>query len=100
LNRELGADFDLDAFEHEAIWVENKSRIEMHLVSKEDQRVHIGDEEVRIKRGEHILTEYSHKYTLDGFADLAATADLAVTRVWTDPEQKFSVQLLEPRVLQ
>lgn len=100
LNRELGADFDLDAFEHEAIWVENKSRIEMHLVSKEDQRVHIGDAEVRIKRGEHILTEYSHKYTLDGFADLAATADLAVTRVWTDPEQKFSVQLLEPRVLQ
>lgn len=100
LNRELGADFDLDAFEHEAIWVENKSRIEMHLVSKEDQRVHIGDEEVRIKRGEHLLTEYSHKYTLDGFADLAATADLAVTRVWTDPEQKFSVQLLEPRVLQ
>ncbi len=100
LNRELGADFDLDAFEHAAVWVENKSRIEMHLISKEDQRVHIGDEEVTIKRGEHILTEYSHKYTLESFADLAATADLSVTRVWMDPQKQFSVQLLEPRVLQ
>src|SRR5690606_19756167 len=49
LNRELNADFDLDAFEHAALWVENKSRIEMHLVSKRDQLVHIGDEEVEIK---------------------------------------------------
>src|SRR5690606_29419920 len=39
LNRELNADFDLDAFEHAALWVENKSRIEMHLVSKRDQLV-------------------------------------------------------------
>lgn len=100
LNRELGADFDLEAFEHAAVWVENKSRIEMHLISKEDQRVHIGDEEVTIKRGEHIRTECSHKYTLESFGDLAAAADLCVTRVWMDPEKQFSVQLLEPRVLQ
>lgn len=100
LNRELNADFDLDAFEHAALWVENKSRIEMHLVSKRDQRVHIGDEEVEIKRGEHIRTECSHKYTLESFADLAAHADLAVSRVWMDPQRLFSVQLLEPRTLQ
>ena len=43
MNRELGADFDLDAFEHLAVWVEDQSRIEMHLVSKRDQVVHIGD---------------------------------------------------------
>ncbi len=100
LNRELGTDFDLDAFEHAAIWVENMSRIEMHLISKKDQLVHIGDDEVRLERGEHIRTEYSHKYTLESFADLAENADLCVTRVWMDADKQFSVQLLEPRVLQ
>jgi L-histidine N-alpha-methyltransferase len=100
LNRELGTDFDLDAFEHAAVWVENMSRMEMHLISKRDQLVHIGDDEVRLKRGEHIRTEYSHKYTLESFADLAESADLCVTRVWMDADKQFSVQLLEPRVLQ
>jgi L-histidine Nalpha-methyltransferase len=100
LNRELGSDFDLSAFEHYAVWVEDESRIEMHLVSKRDQTVHIAGEDVKIKRGEHLRTEYCHKYTLEGFADLAAMAGLSVSRVWTDPEQKFSVQLLEPRKLQ
>src|SRR5690606_28235038 len=100
LNRKLHTDFDLDAFEHAAVWVEDMSRIEMHLISKQDQRVHIGDEEVTIKRGEHIRTECSHKYTLESIAELAAEADLRVARVWMDPERQFSVQLLEPRVLQ
>jgi L-histidine Nalpha-methyltransferase len=100
INRELGADFDLEAFEHAAVWVEDMSRIEMHLISKQDQRIHIGDEEVQIARGEHIRTECSHKYTLESFANLAATADLAVSRVWMDPNKQFSVQLLEPRILQ
>jgi L-histidine Nalpha-methyltransferase len=97
INRELGADFDVDAFEHSALWIENMSRIEMHLISKRDQEVHLGDETVTIERGEHLRTECCHKYTLEGFAELAANADLAVTHVWTDPEQKFSVQMLEPR---
>jgi L-histidine N-alpha-methyltransferase len=100
LNRTLGADFDPDAFEHAAVWVEDQSRIEMHLVSKTDQRVHIGDAEITIRRGEHIRTEYSHKYTLEGFAELAAQADLRVARVWTDPDRLFSVQLLAPRSVQ
>lgn len=100
VNRELGADFDLDAFDHLAIWVEDQSRIEMHLVSKRDQVVHLGGEKVRIACGEHLRTEYCHKYTLDSFAELAATAGLTVSRVWLDPEQRFSVQLLEPRTLQ
>lgn len=100
VNRELGADFDLDAFDHLALWVENESRIEMHLVSKRDQVVHLGGEKIRIARGEHLRTEYCHKYTLDAFADLAAMAGLAVSRVWLDPDQRFSVQLLEPRTLQ
>ena len=72
LNRELGTDFDLDAFEHLAVWVEDQSRIEMHLVSKRDQVVHVGDENVHIEKGEHLTTEFCHKYTLESFADLAA----------------------------
>ena len=52
----------------------------MHLVSKRDQTVHIAGENVRIKRGEHLRTEYCHKYTLESFADLAALAGLSVTR--------------------
>lgn len=100
MNRELGADFDLTAFEHRALWVEEQNRIEMHLVSKRDQIVHLGDEEVAIGRNEHLRTECCHKYTLEGFADLAAEADLAVARVWTDTERQFSVQLLEPRGIQ
>jgi L-histidine Nalpha-methyltransferase len=100
MNRELGADFDLGAFEHLAVWVEEHSRIEMHLVSKRDQVVHLGGENVRIARGEHLHTEYCHKYTIDGFADLAAAAGLAVARVWMDPAGLFSVQFLEPRRLQ
>ncbi|MFO7306388.1 MAG: L-histidine N(alpha)-methyltransferase [Gammaproteobacteria bacterium] len=100
LNRKLGADFDLEQFEHAAIWVEDKSRIEMHLISKRDQRVHIGHAEVTIKRGEHIRTEYSHKYTLEDFAELAESAGLRVREVWTDRNRYFSVQLLEPHTFQ
>lgn len=100
VNRELGADFDLDAFDHLAVWVENESRIEMHLVSKCDQVVHLGGQQVRIERGEHLRTEYCHKYSLDDFNELAAMAGLAVKRVWTDPNRQFSVQLLEPARLQ
>jgi uncharacterized SAM-dependent methyltransferase len=72
----------------------------MHLVSKRDQVVHLGGEQVRITRGEHLRTEYCHKYTIDDFNELAATAGLAVKRVWMDPNQQFSVQLLEPARLQ
>ena len=94
LNRELGADFDIDAFEHSAIWVEDQSRIEMHLISKRDQKIHLGDETVQIRRGERLRTEFSHKYSLDDFAALAASADLEVTHVWTDDDALFSVQML------
>jgi L-histidine N-alpha-methyltransferase len=100
LNRELGANFDLDAFDHLAVWVEDASRIEMRLVSKRDQVVQIGGEKIRFERGEHLRTEYCHKYTLETFSDLAATAGLAVKRVWTDANRMFSVQLLEPARLQ
>jgi L-histidine Nalpha-methyltransferase len=100
INRELGANFDIDAFEHRAVWVESESRIEMHLISKRDQTIEIGGTRVAFKRGEHMRTECSHKYTAESFANLAASAHLVATRSWTDAEQKFCVQLLEPAQLQ
>lgn len=100
LNRELGCNFNLGAFEHCAVWVPEQGRIEMRLISMRDQLVELGGEQIPIARAEFVRTECCHKYTLAGFADLAASADLAVTRVWMDAEKKFSVQLLSARVVQ
>lgn len=99
LRRECGADVDPSGFAHRALWNEAESRIEMHLVSRRDQVVRLQDEagrEVPIRFGteDTIVTEYSYKYTLEGFAKLAATAGWSVEAVWTDPARRFSVQLL------
>lgn len=94
LNRELGADFQLDAFEHRAHWNPDLGRVEMHLVSQEPQTVQIDGERVEFADGETIHTENSHKYSLDGFSELAAEAGFSVARVWTDANQLFSVQHL------
>jgi dimethylhistidine N-methyltransferase len=96
LNRTLHADFPINGFEHKAVWVEEFSRIEMRLVSKRDIRVHIGGEQIAIKRGEYLRTECCHKYTLESFAELAATAGLQVRQLWSDSNANFTVQLLEP----
>ena len=72
------------------------SRIEMHLVATRDQRFRVAGEAFHIARGEYLLTEYSHKYTLEAAGRLAAAAGLDVRRVWSDPRDWFSVLLLEP----
>jgi dimethylhistidine N-methyltransferase len=95
INRELGADFDLDQFDHRAVWNDVQSRIEMHLVSRRRQEVHFDGRTIRFAAGESICTEHSHKYTLDAFRDLARTAGLGVRQVWTDEQRWFSVQYLE-----
>ena len=94
MNRELDANFDLEQFLHEATWNANDGRIEMRLVSREPQEVVVAGQTIRFDTGEAILTEYSHKYELDEFAELAGAANFDVQRVWTDPEKLFSVQLL------
>ena len=94
LNRDYDTDFNLDAFEHEARYDEDEGRVEIRLVSDRDQAVSVGDQEIEIGEGEAILTEYSHKYTLEGFAEMAAAAGFRVDKVWTDPERLFSVQFL------
>ena len=91
-NRELGADFDLPLWRHQAIYNEREGRIEMHLISEAEQTVHVGGEEFVFARSEKIVTEYSYKHTLDGFARLAASAGFReASRVWTDPQGLFAI---------
>jgi dimethylhistidine N-methyltransferase len=94
LNRDYGADFDLEAFQHDAKYDEDEGRVVIRLISEKDQEVSIGGDEIEIADGEAILTEYSHKYTLEGFSELAAEAGFRVEKVWTDSNRLFSVQYL------
>ena len=94
-NREAGADFELGAFQHVAVYDDVAGRVEMHLESTRDQRVRIGTDAVFLAKGERIHTEDSYKYDLEGFAALADAAGFSVHSVWTDPERLFSVQYLE-----
>jgi len=92
MNRELDATFDLDAFEHDVHWNEKRGCIESHLRSTEVQRVTVAGERFSFEEGETVHTEDSHKYTLDGFAQLAEEAGFQVDTVWTDERSYFSVQ--------
>ncbi len=99
MNRELGADFDLDSFVHEARYNRGKGRIEMHLRSTRDQTVHIAHigTTVKFARNETIHTENSHKYTLRQIDKLAARGGFAIAQRWVDSRNYFSLNLLAPR---
>lgn len=96
MNRELGTDFDADAFRHEARWNDGDSRIEMHLVSTCEQVVSLDGARFDFAAGESIHTENSHKFSIESFGELAASAGWRSGRAWTDPERLFSVHLLTP----
>ncbi len=95
LNREADADFDLDGFSHRAIWNPTDSRIEMHLISRREQVVHVAGRTVRFAANETIHTENSYKYTLKNFVALANAAAWRAGTVWMDDGGLFSVHLLE-----
>jgi L-histidine N-alpha-methyltransferase len=94
VNAELDADFTPGAFVHRAIWDGLEQRIEMQLISQRAQTVRLAGRELAFRSGEVLTTEYSHKYTVPGFAAMAAEAGFAVDRAWTDAQGWFSVQLL------
>jgi dimethylhistidine N-methyltransferase len=93
-NAELGADFDLDAFEHLALWNAADSRMEMHLRSTRDQRVHIGDGTISFAKGETIHTESSRKYTRASVIKLAEAAGWTVSLFETSAEPSVALALL------
>jgi L-histidine Nalpha-methyltransferase len=96
INRELGADFDLEAWEHHAPYDADRGRVEMHLVSRREQTVRIGRREYRFRNGETIHTENSCKYSPEGIRDLGRAADLRLDRSWQDGDRLFSVNLFSP----
>jgi dimethylhistidine N-methyltransferase len=94
LNREFGADLRLDRFEYRSSYNQDLQRIEMYLVSRETQRACVAGAEIQFAEGEHILMEYSQKYTLESFRRFAAQAEFSVERVWLDDRSLFSIQYL------
>lgn len=95
INRELGGDFDLRNFRHEAIFNTADSCIEMHLVSTRRQTVKVCKYTFEFEENETVLTEYSHKYTVDAFAQMAGEVGLTAKNTWTDPNNMFAVMYLE-----
>jgi dimethylhistidine N-methyltransferase len=92
MNRELGADFDLAAFRHDAFFNHEKSRIEMHLASTKQQTVRINGAAIDFRAGETIHTENSYKYTVKSFRALARSKGWSPVKVFTDGF--FSVHVL------
>jgi L-histidine Nalpha-methyltransferase len=96
LNREIGSDFDLQAFRHRAVYVRERLRIETALVSERAQTVHVGGQAFAFQAGEAMDVEVSQKYTDVSFAALARAAGLRVTHGWNDPQDWFGLRLLQP----
>jgi len=94
INRELGADFNVDQFKHRAFYEPKRQRIEMHLVSRKRQKVTMDGETFEFRKGETIHTENSYKYTPEGFAALARQAGWVERSLWTDSGRNFSVRAL------
>jgi uncharacterized SAM-dependent methyltransferase len=99
INRELGGHFDVSGFEHKAFYNQQESRIEMHLVSRKDQRVRVDalDETFTFARGETIHTENSYKFTPEAVASMADRAGFSVEGTWTDPKGWFALNLWRRR---
>ncbi len=96
-NRELEADFDLDAFRHEARYLADEGRVEINLVAQRATSVTLDGRHFDFAEGERLHVEDSWKYTLVGFCDLAGRAGWRAEAVWTDPNALFSVHLLRVR---
>jgi len=95
MNRELELAIDIEAFAHEARYYTDPARIEMHLVAVADQTLTVAGQTYTLAKGESFHTETSHKYTVEGFAQLAKRAGWQLRREWSDSEQRFAVLLFD-----
>ena len=101
INRELGADFDPDSFEHVAIWDDEHEWIEMRLRAGREMDVTIpllDDLQVTFREGEHLRTEISAKFRLSGVRDELAAVGFDTVSQWTDAAGRFAVTLARPAV--
>ena len=96
INRELGGNFDLRAFQHRAFYNEEAGRVEIYIESMREQTVAISqlEMEVQFREGELIHTENSYKYDLSDIAKLAGETDFTRAHTWLDHQQQFSSNLL------
>lgn len=97
LNREAGADFDSSTFDHEARWIEDASRMEMHLVSRIPQSVRIAalDTVITFEKGESIWTESSHKFQLEEIEEWGRLSGFKQVGQWVDEQWPFAETLFE-----
>ena len=97
INRELGADFDVSAFQHRALWNAAASRVEMHLVAASAQHVRIpgASLEVDFAAGETIWTESSYKYRPEAVVLMLERAGFRQLEQWTDSVDGFALTLVE-----
>lgn len=95
LNTALGADFDVEGFQHRAVYNAAAGRVEMYLDAKRDQVVSISGERVAFARGEALHTENSYKYAPDEFLAKAERAGFRCLDLWTDPRRYFMVLVLQ-----
>lgn len=94
INRELGANFDLSAFEHAGWLYPDRDRIEMHLVSQTRQQVQLAGRCFHFTQGETIHTENCHKYSADQFENMASVAGWRAVRHWVGAESGYGMYLL------
>jgi dimethylhistidine N-methyltransferase len=97
INRELGADFNVEQFRHQAVWNSGESRVEMHLVARCAQHVRseYAELDVHFEAGERIWTESSYKYSPDGVTALLRSCGFAVAAQWIDEGDRFALTLAE-----
>jgi dimethylhistidine N-methyltransferase len=88
---ELGAEIDIEGFEHVARYESSHARIEIFLRSLRAQAILIDGQTFEVSDGELILTEYSHKYTIERFAEMASSVGLTLRKSWTDENELFAV---------
>lgn len=96
-NRELGGDFDLSSFRHQARYLPGEGRVEIHLRSLKRQTVMVAGRSFAFAEGELLHLEDSWKYTVDGFTTLAEASGFKSVAVFLDGDGLFSVHLLETR---
>lgn len=93
INTTHHADFDLERFMHRAVWNAARSRIEMHLVSKQKQTVHVGDQTIKFERGEPIVTEHCYKHSPQMLASILKDAGWSLDHTFVDEQQRMRLYL-------
>lgn len=96
INRELEGNFDLEKFHHRAFYNKSEGRVEMHLVSLDNQTVEVAGEQIEFKKGEMIHTENSYKYSVEEFEDLISKK-YSLKKTWLNSNEYFSLHYFEKR---